>query len=187
METIEDAKRFREMLENSTREQLVEIIFGKAQSDRAFECFVKDYLNTSDSADEILRMFLKCAERSRGRGEPDIDIIENGGNLFLEKMKNLTNNAEKFKAYIVVANTIDVLVDEGAGMYNDDDWIIVEIAKKCLDNAIEICEFAYTSGDKGFLNEAAGIIDTVEILTGCTCLDDEREKIFSLLSKCEKT
>ena len=58
-------------------------------------------------------------------------------------------------------------------MYNDDDWIIVEIAKKCIDKVLEICTSACALEDKNF----------IDISTGCTCLDKEVEKLFCLLNK----
>lgn len=183
MENVNDLNRFMEMLRNSTKEQLIGIISSKAQQDTSFELFVKNYLYGSENADDVLKIFLNYAERSRGGKEPDIDIIEAGGNLFLEKMEELTDSVSKIKAYILAANEIDVLLDEGAGMYNDDDWIIVEIAKKCLDKVSEICTSAYISEDKKFLTEAARIIDTAELSTGCTCLDNEWAKIIALVSK----
>lgn len=127
-------------------------------------------------------MFLKFAEQSRGGKEPDIDIIEKGGNLFLEKMEGLTDSVSKIKAYILAVNEIDALIDEGAGMYNDDDWIIADIAGKCLEKVLKICTSAYVSEDKAFLAETKQLLDTVGISNGCVCLDEELEKIFGLLN-----
>lgn len=182
MENTEDLNRFREMLSNSTKEQLIEIIVTKANSDTSFELFVNNYLSGSGNADDVLKMFLNFTERSRGGKEPDIDIIESGGRLFLEKMESVTDNVSKIKAYILAVNEIDALLNEGAGMYNDDDWIIADIARKCLDKVLEICTSAYASGYKDFLAETKHLFDTINISTGCTCLDREVEKIFGLLS-----
>lgn len=183
METKDDLNRFKEMLNKSTKEQLIEIIANKAVVDSSFELYVNNYLSVSESADDVLKMFLKFCERSRNWKEPDIDIIEEGGSLFMEKMEGLPDSVGKIKAYILAINEIDALLNEGAGMYNDDDWIIVDIAKKCIDNVLEICTFAYSSEDKNFLNEAKQLFDTIDISTGCTCLDKEVEKIFCLLNK----
>ncbi len=182
MENIDDLNKFREILSNSTKEQLIEIIVTKANSDTSFELFVNNYLSGSGNADDVLKMFLNFTERSRGGKEPDIDIIEEGGNLLLEKMEGLPDSVSKIKAYILAANEIDALLDEGAGMYNGDDWIIANIAKKYLDKVLEICTSAYASGDKDFLVETKQLFDTINISTGCTCLDKEVEKIFGLLS-----
>ena len=182
METITDLNKFKEMLNNSTKEQLIEIIANKACSDTSFELFVKNYLSDLGNADDVLKIFLKFAERSRGGKEPDIDIIEEGGNLFLEKIENVPNSISKIKAYILAVNEIDALLNEGAGMYNDDDWIIADIARKCLDKVLKICTSAHTSGDKAFLAETKQFFDTVKISNGCVCLDKEYEKIFALLN-----
>lgn len=183
METIDDLNKFKEMLNKSTKEQLIEIIANKAVIDSSFELYINNYLTVLESADDILKMFLKFCERSRNWKEPDIDIIEEGGSLFLEKMDGLPDSVGKIKVYILAINEIDALLNEGAGMYNDDDWIIVDIAKKCIDKVLEICTFAYSSEDKNFLNEAKQLFDTIDISTGCTCLDKEVEKIFCLLNK----
>lgn len=183
METIDDLNKFKEMLNKSTKEQLIEIIANKAVVDSSFELYINNYLTVSESADDILKMFLKFCERSRNWKEPDIDIIEEGGSLFLEKMEGLPDSVEKIKAYILASNEIDALINEGAGMYNDDDWIIADIAKKCIDKVLEICTSACSSGDKNFLTEAKQIFDTIDISTECMCLDKEVEKIFCLLNK----
>lgn len=182
MENIENLNKFRKMLSDSTKEQLIEIIVTKANSDTSFELFVKNYLSGSGNADDVLKMFLNFAKRSRGRKEPDIDIIETGGNLFLEKMEGLTDSVSKIKAYILAVNEIDALLNEGAGMYNDDDWIIADIARKCLDKVLKICTTAYISEDKAFLAETKQLLDTVGISNGCVCLDEKLEKIFGLLN-----
>lgn len=182
METIDEFNKFKEMLCSSTKEQLIEIIANKAERDASFELYVNNYLFGSESANDVLKMFLKSCERSRGRDEPDIGIIEENGSLFLEKMESLPDNVSKIKSYILANNEIDTLLNEGAGMYNDDDWIITEIAKKCLDKTLEICTSAYASGDKNFLAETKQLFDTIDISTGCTCLDNEVEKIFGLLN-----
>lgn len=182
MENIDDLNKFREMLSNSTKEQLIEIIVNRANSDTSFELFVKNYLSGSGNADDVLKVFLKFCERSRGGKEPDIDIIEEGGNLFLEKMEGLTDSVSKIKAYILAVNEIDALLNEGAGMYNDDDWIIADIARKCLDKVLKICTSAYVSEDKAFLAETKQLLDTVGISNGCVCLDEELEKIFGFLN-----
>lgn len=101
----------------------------------------------------------------------------------MEKMDGLPDSVDKIKAYILANNEIDALLNEGAGMYNDDDWIIADIAKKCIDKTLEICTSAYSSGDKNFLAEARKLFDTIDISTGCTCLDKEVEKLFCLLNK----
>lgn len=183
METKDDLNRFKKMLHKSTKEQLIEIIANKAERDAAFESYVKNYLSVQESADDVLKMFLKFCERSRNWKEPDIDIIEEGGSLFLEKMECLPNSVGKIKAYILASNEIDALLNEGAGMYNDDDWIIADIAKKCIDKVLEICTSAYSSGDKNFLAEARQLFDTIDISTECMCLDKEVEKLFCLLNK----
>lgn len=182
METKDDLNRFKEMLHKSTKEQLIEIIANRAVVDDSFELYVNNYLSVQENANDILKMFLKFCERSRGGKEPDIDIIEEGGSLFLEKMERLPDSVSKIKAYILANNEIDALLNEGAGMYNDDDWIIAEIAKKCIDKTLEICTSAYSSGDKAFLAETKQLFDTIDISTGCTCLDNEVEKIFGLLN-----
>lgn len=182
METKDDLNRFKEMLHKSTKEQLIEIIANRAVVDDSFELYVNNYLSVQENANDILKMFLKFCERSRGGKEPDIDIIEEGGSLFLEKMEHLPDSVSKIKAYILANNEIDALLSEGAGMYNDDDWIIAEIAKKCIDKALGICTFVYISEDKNFLAEAKQLFDTIDISTGCTCLDNEVEKILGLLS-----
>lgn len=182
MENIDNLNKFREMLSNSTKEQLIEIIVTKANSDTSFELFVKNYLSGSGNADDVLKMFLNFAKRSRGGKEPDIDIIETGGNLFLEKMEGLTDSVSKIKAYILAVNEIDALLNEGAGMYNDDDWIIADIAQKCLDKVLKICTSAYVSEDRAFLAETKQFLDTIGISNGCVCLDKEYEKIFDLLN-----
>lgn len=182
MDTIADLNEFKEMLNNSTKEQLIEIIVTKANSDTSFELFVKNYLSGSANANDVLKIFLNFTERSRGGKEPDIDIIETGGNLFLEKMEGLTDSVSKIKAYILAVNEIDALLDEGAGMYNDDDWIIADIARKCLEKVLKICTSAHASGDKAFLAETKQFFDTVKISNGCVCLDKEYEKIFGLLN-----
>lgn len=182
METIDEFNKFKEMLCSSTKEQLIEIIANKAERDASFELYVKNYLSGSESADDVLKMFLKSCEQSRGWKEPDIDIIEEGGSLLLEKMERLPDSVSKIKAYILANNEIDALLNEGAGMYNDDDWIIAEIAKKCIDKALEISTSAYASGNKAFLAETKQLFDTIDISTGCTCLDKEAEKIFGLLN-----
>lgn len=182
MENIDDLNRFKEMLRNSTKEQLIEIIVTKAESDSSFELFVNSYLSSSENADDVLKMFLKFCNRSRGKDEPDIDIIESGGNLFLEKMEGLSDSISKIRAYILAANEIDDLINEGAGMYNDDEWIITDIAKKCFDKVLEICTAAYASGDQDFLLEAKQLLGTIGISIGCTCLDKEVDKLFSLLN-----
>ncbi len=182
METMYDLNKFKKMLSTATKEQLIEIIANKAVVDDSFELYVNNFLSVQESADDVLKMFLKFCERSRNWKEPDIDIIEEGGSLFLEKMEGLPDSVSKIKAYILAANEIDALLNDGAGMYNDDDWIIAEIAKKCLDKALEICTSAYASGDKAFLAETKQLFDTIDISTGCTCLDKEVEKIFGLLS-----
>lgn len=182
MENIDDLNKFREILSNSTKEQLIEIIVTKANSDTSFELFVNNYLSGSGNADDVLKMFLNFTERLRGGKEPDIDIIDEGGNLLLEKIEGLPDSVSKIKAYILAANEIDALLNEGAGMYNGDDWIIANIAKKYLDKVLEICTSAYASGDKDFLAETKQLFDTINISTGCTCLDKEVEKIFGLLS-----
>lgn len=183
METVDDFNRFKEMLNKSTKEQLIEIIANKAVVDSSFELYVNNYLTVFESTDDVLKMVLKFCERSRNWDEPDIDIIEEGGSLFLEKMEGLPNSVGKIKAYILVNNEIDVLLNEGAGMYNDDDWIIAEIAKKCIDKVLEICASAYALEDKDFLAETKQFFDTIDISTGCTCLDKEVEKLFCLLNK----
>lgn len=183
METIDDLNKFKEMLNKSTKEQLIEIIANKAIVDSSFELYVNHYLSVSESTDDVLKMFLKFCERSRGGKEPDIDIIEEGGSLFLEKMESLPNSGGKIKAYILASNEIDALINEGAGMYNDDDWIIADIAKKCIDKVLEICMSACSSEDKNFLTEAKQIFDTIDISTECMCLDKEVEKLFCLLNK----
>jgi len=182
MENAGNLNRLREMLSNSTKEQLIEIIVTKANSDTSFELFVNNYLSGSGNADDVLKMFLKFCERSRDGKESDIAIIEEGGSLLLEKMDSLPDSVSKIKAYILAVNEIDALLNEGAGMYNDDDWIIAEIAQKYLDKVLEICTSAYASGDKDFLAETKHLFDTINISTGCTCLDKEVEKIFGLLS-----
>lgn len=73
METIDDLNKFKEMLNKSTKEQLIEIIANKAVVDSSFELYVNNYLTVSESADDILKMFLKFCERSRNWDEPDID------------------------------------------------------------------------------------------------------------------
>ena len=183
METRDDLNRFKEMLHKSTKEQFIEIIANKAVVDSSFELYVNNYLSVSESADDVLKMFLKFCERSRNWKEPDIDIIEEGGSLFMEKMEGLPDSVGKIKAYILAINEIDALLNEGAGMYNDDDWIIVEIAKKCIDKVLEICTSACALEDKNFLAEAKQLFDTIDISTGCTCLDKEVEKLFCLLNK----
>lgn len=183
METKDDLNRFKEMLHKSTKEQLIEIIANKAVVDSSFELYVNNYLSVSESADDVLKMFLKFCERSRNWKEPDIDIIEEGGSLFLEKMDGLPDSVGKIKAYILAINEIDALLNEGAGMYNDDDWIIADIAKKCIDKTLEICTSACSSGDKNFLTEAKQIFDSIDISTECMCLDKEVEKLFCLLNK----
>lgn len=183
METIDEFNKFKEMLCNSTKEQLIEIIANKAERDASFELYVNNYLSGSESADDVLKMFLKSCERSRGRDEPDIGIIEENGSLFLEKMECLPNSVSKIKAYILASNEIDALINEGAGMYNDDEWIIADIAKKCIDKVSEICMSACSSGDKIFLTEVKQIFDTIDISTECMCLDKEVEKLFCLLNK----
>lgn len=182
MENIDGLNDFRKMLSNSTKEQLIEIIVTKVNNDTSFELFVKNYLSGSENPDDVLKVFLKCCERSRGGRKPDIDIIESGGSLFLEKMESLPDSVGKIKAYILAVNEIDALLNEGAGMYNDDDWIIADIAKKCFDKVLEICASAYASGDTDFLANIKQIFDTIDISTGCTCLDEEVEKLFSLLN-----
>lgn len=182
MENIDDLNRFKEMLRNCPKETLIEIIVNKAKNDTLFELFANNYLSGSKNADDVLKMFLNFCERSRGGREPDIDIIEEGGSLFLEKMEGLSDSVSKIKAYILAVNEIDALLNEGAGMYNDDDWIITDIAKKCFDKVLEICTSAYASGDKDFLLEAKQLLDTMGISIGCKCLDKEVEKFFSLLN-----
>lgn len=142
MENIDDLNRFKEMLRNSQKEQLIEIIVNKSESDTSFELFVNSYLSSPENADDVLKMFLKLCNRSRGKDEPDIDVIESGGNLFLEEMEHLPDSVSKIKAYILAVNEIDDLINEGAGMYNDDEWIITDIAKKCFDKVLEICTSA---------------------------------------------
>ena len=160
MEIKDDLNRFKEMLHKSTKEQFIEIIANKAVVDSSFELYVNNYLSVSESTDDVLKMFLKFCERSRNWVEPD--------------------SVGKIKAYILAINEIDALLNEGAGMYNDDDWIIVEIAKKCIDKVLEICTSACALEDKNFLAEAKRLLD---ISTGCTCLDKEVEKLFCLLNK----
>lgn len=157
-------------------------IANKAVVDDSFELYVNNFLSVQESANDVLKMFLKFCERSRVGKEPDIGIIEEGGSLFLEKMERLPDSVSKIKAYILANNEIDALLNEGAGMYNDDDWIIAEIAKKCIDKVLEICTSAYSSGDKAFLAETKQLFDTIDISMGCTCLDNEVEKILGLLS-----
>lgn len=183
METKDDLNRFKKMLNKSTKEQLIEIIANKAVVDSSFELYVNNYLSVSESADDVLKMFLKFCERSRNWKEPDIDIIEEGGSLFLEKMDGLPDSVGKIKAYILAINEIDALLNEGAGMYNDDDWIIADIAKKCIDKTLEICTFACSSGDENFLTEVKQIFDNIDISTECMCLEKEAEKLFCLLNK----
>lgn len=182
METMYDLNNFKEMLSTATKEQLIEIIANKAVVDDSFELYVNNYLSVQENANDVLKMFLKSCERSRGRDEPDIGIIEENGSLFLEKMESLPDNVSKIKAYILANNEIDTLLNEGAGMYNDDDWIITEIAKKCINKTLKICTSAYSSGDKAFLAETKQLFDTIDISTGCTCLDKEAEKLFCLLN-----
>lgn len=56
MDTIADLNEFKEMLNNSTKEQLIEIIVNKACSDTSFELFVKIIYQFQ----VMLTMFLKC-------------------------------------------------------------------------------------------------------------------------------
>lgn len=95
-----------------TKEQLIEIIANKAERDASFELYIKNYLSGSESADDVLKMFLKSCEQSRGWKESDIDIIEEGGSLFLEKMERLPASVSKIKAYILANNEIDALLNE---------------------------------------------------------------------------
>lgn len=183
METMYDLNNFKEMLSTATKEQLIEIIANKAVVDDSFELYVNNYLSVQENANDVLKMFLKSCERSRVGKEPDIGIIEEGGSLFLEKMECLPNSVSKIKAYILASNEIDALINEGAGMYNDDEWIIADIAKKCTDKVLEICMSACSSGDKIFLTEVKQIFDTIDISTECMCLDKEVEKLFCLLNK----
>ncbi len=183
METMEDVRRFKEELAASSKEELIDLISDHAERNYLFERYVREKIKRSDNADEILKGFLyNYIETIDDPSSTSVDILCEGGDVFLEKMEKVADSVSKARAYLTVINALDDLLSGGIGWYDDDDWLVVDIAKNCMENIFEMAKSAVQSGDEQYAADFKKYVYVAQLTDDCVGLGNmwgEVRNVFS--------
>lgn len=183
METMEDVRRFKEELAACSKEELIDLISDHAERNYLFERYVREKIKHSDNADEILKGFMyNYIETIDDPSSASVDILCEGGDIFLEKMEKAVDSVSKAKAYLTVINELDDLLSGGIGWYDDDDWLVVEIAKKCMQNILKMAKSAAQSGDEQYSADFKKFVFSTQPSDGVVGLRNAWEEVRNVFS-----
>ncbi|MGN1089776.1 MAG: hypothetical protein ACI4Q6_05185 [Huintestinicola sp.] len=180
---MEDLRLFKEELAACSKGELIDIISDHADRNYLFERFVREKIKHSDNADEILKGFMyNYIETLDDPSSASVDILCEGGDVFLEKMEKVADSVSKVKAYLTVINELDDILDGGIGWYDDDDWLVVDIANKCMQNILKMAKSAAQSGDEQYSADFKKYVSSAELSDGCVGLGNMWEEVRNVFS-----
>lgn len=181
METAEDVKLFKEQLAACSKDELVDLIIKYAERDYIFECYVREKIKHSDNVDEILKGFLdNYIDTIDDPSSASDDVLCTGGDIFLEKMGNASDSVGKAMAYLTVINKLDDLLSGGIGWYDDDDFLIVEIAENCMKKILKMAKSAAQSGDEQYAADFKKYVYSAQLSDGCVGLRKMWEEVRNI-------
>lgn len=143
VDTDESWDTWEEYLLGKEKEDLVECILSRMSLDAKFMKYVQISLGKGkeqeDTSQEYMKFYSDEVEKECENIEPDVEYLQSLTERFFNNIIGMHSAISKVKAYWTVIEKLDEAIHHGAGLRNDDDWILFEEMEDAAKKIIEIC------------------------------------------------
>lgn len=134
------------------KEELVQIILSKMERDpHFFNVIYAQFTNISENKENeeaVLEFYmsqidLECQERN-----PDCEYMVSMTERFFQQIKDMSDFQLQVKSYVTVINILDEAVANGAGMEEEDDYLLFDTMKDSVKFLIKLINQDYVTSEQ---------------------------------------